>query len=100
MSRDTFDRFAAPQRGRFGDNETRHDNEVTKSNLVDLDFYLRNDNPTKKAIAVSAEREAPFEQWAWLPRSLIEYALTGSVRNTPTVRVTLPEPLAKEKGLI
>jgi hypothetical protein len=98
MTRDSFDRFTPPDRGRFGDNEIR--SHVERSNLVDLDFWLRNDNPEKKAIAVSAERDTPFDKWAWLPRSLIEYELKGSVRGTSLVRVTLPEPLAKEKGLI
>lgn len=100
MSRDTFERFQPHERGMFGDNEQRRDDQVTKSNLCDLDFWLRNDNPAKKAIAISAERETPFAQWVWLPRSLIEYERTGAVRGTPTVRVTLPEYAAKEKGLI
>lgn len=99
MTRDTVDHFQQPDRGRFGDNEQRSD-QVEKSNLVDLHFYLRNDNPSKKAIGVSADRQTPFKDWIWLPRSRIEYHATGSIRGTPTVRVTLPEPLAKEKGLI
>jgi hypothetical protein len=34
------------------------------------------------------------------PVALIEYERTGAVRNVATVRVTLPEKLAKEKGLV
>lgn len=101
MTRDTFDAFAPRDRGRFGENELRDDNtRVTKSNLVDLDLILHNDNPSKKAIAVSTHIGTPFAQWKWLPRSVIEYVRTGSVRNVVTIKVTLPEHMAKEKGLI
>jgi len=101
MTRDSFDRFTPSDRGRFGDNEYRPESDqVEKADLIDLGLYLRNDNNTKKAIAVSKERTAPYPQWAWLPRSRIEYELTGSVRNTPTIRVTLPRSLAREKGLV
>jgi hypothetical protein len=99
VSRDTFDRFTPPERGRFGENEAGSE-RVVKSNLVDLDLYLRNDNPDKKAIAVSLEPDAKFDAWAWLPRSRIEYETKAIVRSTKVVSVTLPEPLAKEKGLI
>lgn len=93
---DTFDRFTPQDRGRFGDNETVRGNDSVRSNLCDLDLILHNDNPNKKAIAVSLHSDTPFARWAWLPRSLIEYERTGKSQ----VRVTLPEPLAKEKGLI
>jgi hypothetical protein len=89
------------ERGRFGDNESNHSDKVIKSDLVDLDLYLMNDNPSKKAIAVSLALPAPFETWKWLPRSLIEYQHTGNDnRGAKLVRVTLPERAAKEKGLI
>lgn len=94
-SRDTYDRFQPRERGMFGENEYRRE-EVTKSNLVDIDVFLHNDNPSKKAIAVSLDIRTPFAKWAWLPRSLIEYERTGANQ----VRVTLPERAAKEKGLI
>lgn len=100
MSRDTFDHFHSPERGLFGDNEQRDDSRVEKVNLCDLDLWLHNDNPTKKAIAVSTDRDTPFARWVWLPRSVIEVERTGSIRNTPTVRVTLPESVAKAKGLV
>jgi hypothetical protein len=94
--RDSYDRFQPRSRGMFGENEDRRDDQVTKSDLVDLDLYLHNDNPTKKAIAVSLDPHTPFAKWVWLPRSLIEYERTGA----STVRVTLPERTATEKGLI
>lgn len=100
MIRDTFYRFQPRDRGLFGDNESRDDTRVTKSDLVDLDLILHNDNPDKKAIAVSTDRLTPFARWVWLPRSLIEYEHKATARRTIVVRVTLPEPLAKEKGLI
>lgn len=102
MTRDTFSNFQPHDRGLFGDNEQRRDDDkrVTKSNLCDLDLFCHNDNPSKLAIAVSTDIATPFAKWIWLPRSLIEYEGTGSVRNCTTVRVTLPEYIAKEKGLM
>lgn len=101
-NRDTVDMFEQRERERtrFGDNESNDDTQVTKSNLCDLDLYMHNDNPSKKAIAVSLRNETPFAQWVWLPRSMIEYERTGSVRNVVTVRVTMPESLAAQKGLV
>lgn len=101
MTRDTFTHFQPKDRGLFGDNEQREsESQVTKSNLCDLDLFCHNDNPSKLAIAVSTDRQTPFAKWIWLPRSLIEYETTGAVRNCTTVRVTLPEKLAREKLLI
>lgn len=97
---DTFDKFQPPERGRFGDNESIRGNDSVRSDLVDLDLILHNDNPSKKAIAVSLRGDTPFEQWAWLARSLIEYEETGvGVNRSRLVRVTMPGRLAKEKGL-
>jgi hypothetical protein len=100
MSRDTFDLFSPPDRGRFGENESIRGNDSVRSDLVDLDLVLHNDNPNKKAIAVSLSPATPFERWAWLARSLIEYERTGIVKGSALVRVTMPERLAKEKELI
>jgi hypothetical protein len=113
MTRDTFDLFdeGRRERSRFGDNELRDDCVTNLSsalagtqkvtNLIDLDLILHNDNPSKKAIAVSLQGDTPFERWAWLARSRIEYERTGiGVNRSALVRVTLPESLAKEKGLI
>lgn len=99
--RDTFDLFSKNPRGRFGDGDYSNDNQVVKSNLVDLDLILHNDNPNKKAIAVSLAGNTPFERWVWLARSLIEYERIAT-RNDKAVivRVTLPERVAKEKGLV
>ncbi len=102
MSTDTFDMFAPPERGRFGDNELAPDSptRAARANLCDLDLILHNDNPAKKAIAVSLDRGTPFARWVWLPRSLIEYERLGIIDAARRVRVTLPESFAKEKGLV
>jgi hypothetical protein len=61
MTRDTFSHFQPHDRGLFGDNEQRPDDDkVTKSNLCDLDLFCHNDNPSKMAIAVSTEITTPF----------------------------------------
>jgi hypothetical protein len=102
MTRDrgSYDLFGPPQRTRFGDSELA-DDKVVKSNLCDLDLILHNDNPNKQAIAVSLAGNTPFERWVWLPRSVIEYERTGiGVNNSALVRVTLPENIAKNKGLV
>lgn len=102
MTRDAFDIFQGRDRGRFGDNESADTtNRVVKSDLVDLDLILHNDNPSKKAVAVSLRGDTPFAQWAWLARSLIEYEPTGIGQGgVKLCRVTLPERIAKAKGLI
>lgn len=103
--RDTFDMFEDRPRGRFGDGEASDTpircNADARSNLVDLDMVLHNDNPAKKAFAVSFAADTAFAQWIWLPRSLAEFEKTGIGKaKEALVRVTLPERLAKEKGLI
>jgi hypothetical protein len=104
MTRDTFDQFQQRERGRFGDGErpcSKGPRVTGASNLVDLDLILHNDNSDKDAIAVSERKNTPFENWKWLPRSQIEYLATGfGVNGSPLVRVTLPEWLARDKGLI
>ena len=106
MTRDTFDQFEEPERGRFGDNEAQHrpgrGPRVTgASDLVDVDLILHHDNPSKKAIAVSRRGDTPFKDWIWLPRSLIEYERRGiGINGRRLVRVTMPEHLAIERGLI
>lgn len=74
-----------------------------KSNLVDIACEIRQDDPTKKAIAVAdgtmeevvdqrTGEVTEREKWFWLPRSQIEIDGEGTV--------TLPDWLAREKGLI
>lgn len=95
---DTFSRFQPRERGRFGENEEARESptKVARSNLVDLDVFLHNDNPRKKAIAVSLAIDTPFEKWVWLPRTVVDYERKGH----QGALVTIPEHVAKEKGLI
>lgn len=88
---DTFSRFQPRERGLFGDNEYERPrvNAGVKSTLLDLDLpYVRQ---TPLAVGVQ-----PGNEVIWLPKSQIEFELTGEKQ----VRVTLPRWLAKEKGLI
>lgn len=97
MTGDSFDRFQPQQRGRFGDNEYRSEQpERLKggAKLHDLTLTLRND---KKPLAIAVTDPARRgSEWIWLPRSQIEIQ---SVTGTAIV-VTVPEWLAKEKGLV
>lgn len=103
MTRDTFDHFAPPERGRFGDNETIRGNDSVRSNVVDLDLIHFRDAERPKAVLVSlGDRTAAV----WLPKSQIQIVTTGPVDYkrrgfvSQPVKVTLPEWLAKEKGLV
>jgi hypothetical protein len=93
--------FAPRERGRFGDNEASDERRDSRrvsgaSNLTDLRVWLMLDNPDKKAIAVCDPAKPGKAPWVWLPRSQIEY-----VQVEPgLVEVTLPEWLAKDKGLL
>lgn len=95
--RDSFDMFQDPQRGRFGENED------AGTGLIDLDLIHHVDARSAKAVLVSF---GDRQQATWLPLSLIEIEETGEVRRVyrgrfdQKVRVTLPEWLAQEKGLI
>jgi hypothetical protein len=92
MSRDTFDMFQDPERGRFGDNEQRSERVTGAADLVDLKLILRQDRPN--SIAVN-EMDHPRAPWIFLPKSAIEYAHASA----GYVEVTLPRSLAEEKGL-
>lgn len=92
--KDSFDMFAKPERGRFGDSERITGNDSVRSDLVDLTLELRMDKPEKQAIAVT-DPAKPGSKWIWLPRSQIEYTKKGQ----GVVDVALPGWLAKDKGL-
>jgi hypothetical protein len=98
LTRDTFDMFAEPERGRFGENETQHrpgrGPRVTgASDLIDLTLQVVRDNPLSLIVRDPAK---PHLRGAPLPKSLIEYREIRS----GIVEVSLPSWLAKEKGLI
>ena len=62
-----------------------------KSDLVDIACTVRCDRGKAVAVADGTE-EAGREKWFWLPKSQVEVNDDGTV--------TMPEWLAKDKGLI
>jgi hypothetical protein len=107
---DTFDRFQPPDRGRFGDNEmarepSRQPRFTGASDLKDIE--LKQHHKTLQAVLVSNGRHD--HKPVWLPLSHVEIEDTGRTEriwnddrrwSAPVVIVTLPEWLAKAKGLI
>jgi hypothetical protein len=98
MTRDSFDMFQEPERGRFGENELQHrpgaGPRVTgASNLCDLTLQLQQDRPLSIMVT---DPDKPGSKWIPLPKALIEYVDAGGGK----VLVTLPRSIAKEKGLI
>lgn len=93
MSRDTFDLFKEPDRGRFGDNESIRGNDSVRSDLVDLTLTFRMERPLAIAVTDPAK---PGTEWIWLPKSKIEF----EKKSATIVVVTMPEWLAKKNGLI
>lgn len=108
MSRDTFDRFAAPDRGRFGDNEHRSDRPTSeaRSDLIDVTLALHHETPKAWLLSQDGSEVRAF----WIPKSQCEvvrsgkqqggYRRNGQRCNLDIVHVTLRQYLAKEKGLI
>jgi hypothetical protein len=93
MTRDAFDMFTPPDRGRFGENESIRGNDSVHSDLVDLILHLQAERPLSIAVTDPAK---PGSKWEWLPKSKIEFER----KSQGLVEVTLPNWLAKEKGLI
>lgn len=108
MTRDAFDMFQQPDRGRFGDNEQRAPQQRVNgsSDLVDVTLALHHE--TGRAILASITGEESSAQW--IPKSLIEierknsyltgHRKNGSAVNLQCVVVTIPEGWAKGKGLL
>jgi hypothetical protein len=109
--KDAFDKFQSPDRGRFGDNElapertTRGPRVTGASDLKDLE--LKQHAKTANGILVSDGQNGHKPQW--LPLSRVEVEETGRTErvwnddrrhSASVVIVTLPEWLAREKGLI
>jgi hypothetical protein len=99
MTRAAYDMFAKPERGRFGDNEEqrrpgRGPKVTGASDLIDMTVTLRADRP--KAIAVTDDAKVGAK-WVWLPKSQIEIVAEGV---GGVIQVTMPEWLAKDKGLL
>lgn len=97
---DTFDRFAPPDRGRIGDNETApiRGNDSVRSNLVDVNAIYLCTSQSGKAIGV-----APWKGYCgapiYLPLSQVEYE-PRDPHNGQVITVTMPQWLARQKGLV
>lgn len=108
MTRDTFERFATPDRGRFGDNEFASDRPTSavRSNLVDVTLALHFETPKAFLLSQDGNEKRAF----WLPKSQCEMARSGRKQggyrrngqpcDLDIVFVTLRQYLAREKGLI
>jgi hypothetical protein len=111
MTRDTFDMFQEPERGRFGDNESASAPRARvtgSSDLVDVTMCLHAESKRgqKEQGAIRVSNDGDDTKAQWLPKSQCEFSLTGRRQRSKQgpgveiVTVTLPEWLAKEKGLI
>lgn len=115
--RDTFDMFAPRDRGRFGDNEMAEErapsSSVTgSSDIRDFDMVLHAEthpgDGEKGAYLVSVTGEE--DRATWIPKSLAElerkgHQVDGITRRAQlvkldAVRISIPQWVAKEKGLI
>lgn len=72
------------------------DEEARRSDLIDVSLALHHETP--KALLVSDDGDR--EHAIWLPKFLIEFEHWSRNTGGRLVKVTLPEWLAKEKGLI
>lgn len=68
-----------------------------KSDLIDLTLFVCRDVPSDRAILVAEDNDEDAKK-VWLPRSQIEIEYEEGHPNVAIV--TLPEWLAKDKGLI
>jgi len=95
MTRDTFEKFQAPDRGRFGDNEYR-DNEVERlpskggKKLHDLNCVV----VERRAHAVKVRLDSNG-RYEWFPLSQVELTPVGRAHS-----IAVPEWLLKSKGLV
>ncbi len=97
MTRDTFDMFEKSDRGRFGDNEQHRPGNGPRvsgaSDLVDIALTFKDERPASIAVV---DPSKPGSKWIFLPKSQIEFEHGAS----GSVVVTIPQWLAREKGLV
>lgn len=110
MTRDAFDAFTPPDRCRFGDNELAPDRaprpRVTgASDLKDIELALHHETGAAVLVSTGGQLHKP----AWVPKSQCQVEKTGRYmsvwnderrKSAEVVIVTLPEWLAREKGLL
>lgn len=80
MTRDTFDAFTPPERGRFGDNEQSDSRCASdRDDLVDLPLYRLRE--TEKAVLLSPTGASAQAQW--VPKSLVEEPASLKAEHSP-----------------
>lgn len=95
--RDTFEKFQPSDRGRFGDNEQRDDNEVERlpakggKKLHELDCTIV--RRTERAVLVKLDQNGREE---WFPLSQVELTPLGRGRYS----IACPEWTLKQKGFV
>ncbi len=98
---DTFDRFQPRERGRFGDNEMappRGGRVTGASDLVDVTLIYLCTLRSGKAMGFGHDRKHVGPP-IYLPLSQIECEPKPTM-NGQAIAVTLPQWMAKQKGLI
>jgi hypothetical protein len=112
MTRDTFDMFEKPERGRFGDDEHKLHRVNGMPDLLEFTMVFHHETqagmPDRGALFCSVDGDEA--RAVWLPKSLIEFRATGDTvtghrKSGQAVRlvvvnVTLPEWLAVKNGLL
>ena len=106
MTRDTFDRFQPPERGRFGDNETAPD-RVTRTQLKRIEglaFHTKTDKALKVSIDGKDDHAVWVPRWDNVTFTFLDGYMCGSDYKgrdveLATITLTLPLKLAQDKGL-
>lgn len=103
MTRDTYDLFQTKDRGRFGDDVAGVDGE--SDSFTALMFFHHDTSAANLVSEAGEERHA-----VWLPKSKATVRRTGKSGQghkangqsvmLPMVNVSMPEWLAREKGLL
>lgn len=106
MTRDTYDMFGDPDRGRFGYGPK------IKGASYDFDLVLHHETSPNESDsgAILVSSDGMESRAVWLPKVRID-VFRGSLKTPatrksgqrvvlPVITVTVPESLAKEKGLI
>jgi hypothetical protein len=95
MTRDTFDRFTPPERGRFGDNEI----DIPQSDDVERVLFQHASTP----LALMLSTNGNAAQAIWIPRKFVKQVSPTHYRKVGTsslieAEFSLPRWKAKELG--